>query len=117
VFITLTFGSNQHNIPLAAAAAATAVVLVAVAGIAVRGPLSIVPENSMKFVVGVMLTAFGAFWGAEGAGVRRPGADAALLGLIPAIAVFAFALVLAFRHHEPTGTPSAPRQRTAGAQA
>ncbi len=117
VFIALTFGSNQHNIPLAAAAAATAVVLVAVTGIAVRGPLSTVPENSMKFVVGIMLTAFGTFWGAEGAGVRWPGADAALLGLIPAIAVFAFALVLAFHHHEPTRTPSAPRQRTARAQA
>ena len=40
----------------------------------------------MKFVVGIMLTAFGVFWGAEGAGAHWPGSDAALLGIIPAIA-------------------------------
>jgi uncharacterized membrane protein len=68
VFIALTFGSNQHNVPLAAAAAAAAVLVVAAAGILVRAPLARVPENSMKFVVGVMLTGFGTFWGPEGAG-------------------------------------------------
>ncbi len=51
----------------------------------------------MKFVVGVMLTAFGMFWGAEGAGARWPGSDAALLVLIPAIALFALGLVAVFR--------------------
>jgi len=107
VFIALTFGSNQHNIPLAAAAAGSAVVLVAAVGLAVRGPLARVPENSMKFVVGVMLTAFGAFWGAEGAGATWPGADAALLGLIPGIALFAVCLVVIFRRREPAaGTPT-----------
>jgi uncharacterized membrane protein len=97
VFIALTFGSNQHDLPLAAVAAATAVVVVAAAGIAVRAPLARVPENTMKFVVGVMLCGFGTFWGAEGAGAAWPGADAALLALVPAIAVFAVALVLALR--------------------
>jgi uncharacterized membrane protein len=96
VFIALTFGSNQHNVPLAAAAAASAVLMVALFGVAVRVPLSKVPENSMKFVVGVMLTAFGTFWGAEGAGAQWPGSDAALLVLIPAIAIFALALVAVF---------------------
>jgi uncharacterized membrane protein len=97
VFIALTFGSNQHNIPLAAAAAASAVLVVAAAGVAIRAPLSRVPENSMKFVVGVMLTAFGAFWGAEGAGARWPGNDATLLVLIPGVAIFALVLVAVFR--------------------
>lgn len=97
VFIALTFGSNQHNIPLAAAAAAAAVLAIAALGFAVRRPLSRVPENSMKFVVGVMLTAFGAFWGAEGAGGIWPGTDAALLVLIPAIGLFALGLVALFR--------------------
>ncbi len=115
VFIALTFGSNQHNIPLAAAAAGSAVVLVAAVGLAVRGPLARVPENSMKFVVGVMLTAFGAFWGAEGAGATWPGADAALLGLIPGIALFAVCLVVIFRRREPAaGTPT-PFPSAAGA--
>jgi uncharacterized membrane protein len=97
VFIVLTFGSNQHDIGLATVAAAGAVVIVAAVGVAVRAPLARVPENSMKFVVGIMLTAFGAFWGVEGAGGHWPGSDGALLVLIPAIAVFALALVAVLR--------------------
>jgi uncharacterized membrane protein len=96
-FIALTFGANQRNIPLAAIAALSAVVVVALAGIALRAPLARVPENSMKFVVGVMLTSFGIFWGAEGAGATWPGADAALLVLVPAVALFALALVAVLR--------------------
>lgn len=77
-FIALTFGANQHDIPLAALAAGTAVVVVAAAGAVIKTPLSRVPENTMKFAVGVMLTGFGVFWGAEGAGAEWPGGDAAL---------------------------------------
>jgi len=84
VFIVLTFGANQHNIGLAAVAAGVAVLAVVVAGIAVHSPLSRVPENTMKFAVGVMLTSFGMFWGATGAGASWPGDDAALLVLVPA---------------------------------
>jgi uncharacterized membrane protein len=68
------------------------VLLVAAAGFAVRAPLARVPENTLKFVVGVMLTAFGLFWGAEGAGAHWPGADAALLVLVPAVALWALTL-------------------------
>jgi len=75
------------------------VVLVAAAGVAIRSPLQRVPENTMKFVVGIMLTAFGTFWGVEGAGAHWPGSDAALLALIPAIAVFALALVALLREN------------------
>jgi uncharacterized membrane protein len=103
-FIALTFGSNQHNVPLAALAAGCAVVLVAGAGFAVRAPLAGVPENTMKFVVGIMLTAFGIFWGAEGAGARWPGSDAALIVLIPAVALFALALVALLRRTAPAAT-------------
>ena len=81
-FIVLTFGANQHNIPLATIGAAAAVVLVTAVGVAVRAPLARVPENSLKFVVGVLLTSFGIFWGVEGAGGSWPGSDAALLGVI-----------------------------------
>ena len=97
VFIALTFGANQQNIPLAAVAALAAVLVVTIAGIAVRAPLARVPENTMKFVVGIMLTSFGIFWGAEGAGAVWPGADAALLVLVPGVAVFALALVALLR--------------------
>jgi uncharacterized membrane protein len=97
VFIVLTFGTNQRDVPLAAIAAACAVGLIAAVGVAVRAPLARVPENTMKFVVGIMLTAFGTFWGAEGAGAHWPGSDGALLALIPAIAAFALILVAALR--------------------
>jgi uncharacterized membrane protein len=87
VFIVLTFGANQHNVGAAVIGAAAAVVLVTVTGIAVRAPLAKVPENWMKFAVGVMLTSFGTFWGAEGAGVSWPGTDAALLVIVPVVAL------------------------------
>jgi uncharacterized membrane protein len=83
VFIVLTFGANQHNIGVAALAAGVAVLAVVGAGLAVRAPLARVPENTMKFAVGVMLSSFGMFWGAEGAGASWPGDDAALLVIIP----------------------------------
>jgi uncharacterized membrane protein len=111
VFIVLTFGTNQHDVGLAAIAAGCAVVLVAAAGLAVRTPLSRVPENTMKFVVGIMLTAFGTFWGAEGAGASWPGDDAALLVLIPAIAAFALVLVAVLRK---VPAPAAAGQGGAG---
>lgn len=81
-FIVLTFGTIQGEVILASFAALTAVVIVAIAGFALRKPLAKVPENSMKFVVGIMLTSFGIFWGAEGAGAVWPGKDLSLVGII-----------------------------------
>ena len=97
VFIVLTFGANQHNVGLAAVAAAVAVLVVVIAGFAVHAPLSRVPENALKFGVGVMLTSFGMFWGGEGAGADWPGGDAALLAIIPLTLAFALGLVAALR--------------------
>ncbi len=96
-FIALTFGSNQHDIALAALAAVAAVVVVVGAGVAVRAPLARVPENTMKFVVGVMLTSFGMFWGGEGAGAHWPGSDGALLAIIPAVALYGIGLSFLMR--------------------
>jgi uncharacterized membrane protein len=107
-FIVLTFGANQHSVALAAAAAVAAVLVVAALGFVVRAPLARVPENTMKFVVGVMLTSFGTFWGAEGAGARWPGGDAALLVITPAVAAFALALVVHLRR----GATSTARAQT-----
>ena len=92
VVIVLTFGAGQHQLGLATVAAACALLIVAAAGAAVRAPLARVPENTLKFVVGIMLTAFGLFWAAEGAGAHWPGSDAALLVLVPAVALWALAL-------------------------
>ncbi|MBV9798378.1 MAG: hypothetical protein JO039_10065 [Solirubrobacterales bacterium] len=92
-FIVLTFGANQHRVGLAAAAAGVAIALVTFVGAAARAPLARVPENAMKYAVGVMLTSFGTFWGAEGAGASWPGGDAALLALIPAVALASAGMV------------------------
>jgi uncharacterized membrane protein len=109
VFIVVTFGSNQGSIPLAVLGAGIAVVVVTVAGIAVRGPLARVPENTLKFVVGVLLTSFGTFWGAEGAGAHWPGADAALLGVIAVVAITALMFVVLLRRAHGRGVSgSAP---------
>jgi uncharacterized membrane protein len=116
VFIVLTFGANAGRIGLAAIAAAVAVLLVAVVGFAVRAPLARVPENSMKFVVGVMLTAFGTFWSVEGAGAHWPGGDAALLAIAPGVAVFGLLTIAWLRQQRSTqlaqsegSTRTAPR--------
>jgi uncharacterized membrane protein len=99
-FIVLTFGSTQGSIPLAAVGAGAAVVLVVVAGIVVRGPLSLVPENTLAFAVGVMLTTFGIFWGAEGAGVDWPGGDASLPAVLAFVVLMSLGYVTALRRRK-----------------
>lgn len=70
-FIVLTFGASRNNaFGPAAVGAVLAFVLVAVVGAAVHRPLARVPENSIKFVVGLLLVAFGTFWGGEGIGIE-----------------------------------------------
>lgn len=100
-FIVVTFGNNQRDVPLAALAAVAAVAAVTALGFAVRAPLAKVPENAMKFAVGTMLTAFGLFWSAEGAGAHWPGSDAALLVLVPGVALLAAACTALLRRIVP----------------
>jgi uncharacterized membrane protein len=97
VFIALTFGSNQKNVPLAAIAALAAVLFVVAVGMSLRAPLARVPENNLKFVVGVMLTSFGLFWGGEGVHAHWPGGDTALLVIIPVVLFFSVGTVAAVR--------------------
>jgi len=106
-FIVLTFGANQHDVALAAAAAAVAVLLVIAAGVAVRAPLARVPENAMKFGVGAMLTSFGMFWAAEGAGASWPGDDAALLAIVPAVLLCSLAAIGVLRSRSANATTRA----------
>jgi uncharacterized membrane protein len=108
VFIVLTFGANAHNVGAAVIGAVAAVVVVTVTGFAVKAPLAKVPENWMKFAVGVMLTSFGTFWGAEGAGVSWPGNDAALLVIVPAVALMAAGYIFWLRSRKPTVSAPAP---------
>jgi uncharacterized membrane protein len=100
-FIVLTFGSTQGSIPLAALGAGAAVLLVAAAGLLVRAPLARVPENTLKYAVGVMLTTFGTFWAAEGAGASWPGGDAALPAVLAFVLLCSFAFVGGLRRAAP----------------
>lgn len=108
-FIVLTFGSTQGSIALAAVGAVAALVVVGVVGVAVRAPLARVPENTMKFAVGIMLTTFGTFWAAEGVGVEWPGTDLSILGILVFVVAVAFGLVALLRQrHERQVVGSTP---------
>ncbi len=97
-FIVITFAADRGgSVAISASAAAAALAIVAVAGVLVRGPLSRVPENLLKFTVGLLLITFGTFWGAEGAGASWPGGDAALPVLLGAYALLSFGLVQLLR--------------------
>jgi Ca2+/H+ antiporter, TMEM165/GDT1 family len=73
VFIVITFGLNAHNVPAASGAAAAAVAAVVALGLVAHRPLARVPENTLKYVVGLMLASFGTFWAVEGLGVFQSG--------------------------------------------
>jgi MYXO-CTERM domain-containing protein len=96
-FIVVTFGSTQGSIGLAALGAGIALVLVATVGVLVRAPLSRVPENTMKFTVGVMLTTFGIFWATEGVGAHWPGDDASLPGVLAFVVLLSAGAVALLR--------------------
>jgi uncharacterized membrane protein len=75
VFIVITFGVNANNVPLASAGAAAAGVIVVVAGLVAHRPLARVPENLLKYGVGLVLATYGTFWVVEGLGVFQPGGE------------------------------------------
>ena len=92
-FLVVTFGGAQHNVGLAAAGAAAALVIVVIVGACVHAPLSRVPYNTLMLGVGVMLTPFGIFCSAEGAGADWPGGDASILVLLVAVLAVSFTIV------------------------
>ncbi|MDB5058596.1 MAG: hypothetical protein JWO59_2068, partial [Chloroflexi bacterium] len=92
-FIVVTFGASANNIALASVGAVAAILVVLVTGVVIRAPLSRVPENTLKFVVGLLLTSFGTFWAAEGAGASWPASDGAIVGLLIFYAAISFIFV------------------------
>ncbi|HTJ59005.1 MAG TPA: hypothetical protein VL418_15810 [Devosiaceae bacterium] len=97
VFIVLAVGLGHGLIAYASLGAAAAFVVVLIIGIAVHRPLAKVPENGLKFVVGLMLTSFGVFWTGEGLGVDWPGADLSLLGILLVFAAVSIGAVVYLR--------------------
>jgi uncharacterized membrane protein len=100
VFIVLAVGAGRGLLGAAALGAVAAFLLVLLVGLAIHRPLSRVPENMLKFAVGVMLSAFGVFWIGEGLGIGWPGGDLAVPGLAAFFLFVALALVMAIRSRE-----------------
>jgi uncharacterized membrane protein len=94
-FIVVTFGASAGQLGPAALGAAVAGVLVLSVGAALHRPLARVPENGLKYAVGLMLVTFGTFWAGEGVGIAWPGSDAVLLVLLAAYLVLSLAGVWA----------------------
>lgn len=109
LLIVVSLGASSHRLGLAAASAGAAIVMVTAIGFALARQLREVPENTLKLGVGIMLTSFGVFWGAEGADAHWPGNDAALLVVIPAVALYALALVTVLRRNAPGPTAPVPQ--------
>jgi uncharacterized membrane protein len=94
VFIVIAIGAGGAGLLMPASLGALAALLVVVLlGLAIHRPLANVPENTLKFVVGVLLSAFGSFWVGEGIGLDWPGADGAILGLIAGFLIIAWLAV------------------------
>jgi uncharacterized membrane protein len=81
-FIVITFGTSAGQLGPAAFGALAAVLLVVVVGVAINRPLARVPENALKFVVGMMLITFGTFWAGEGIGIEWPAGDLTIVILL-----------------------------------
>ncbi|HZF35453.1 MAG TPA: hypothetical protein VE914_16770 [Candidatus Angelobacter sp.] len=93
VFIVIAIGAVSGLLVPAGIGAAAALLLVIALGVVLHRPLARIPENTLKFLVGVLLSAFGAFWVGEGAGLAWPGADWSILGLIAAFLALALSMV------------------------
>jgi uncharacterized membrane protein len=112
----ITFGLSAGNMPVAVGAALVAAVTVLVAGAAIHKPLTRVPENTLKYVVGLLLATFGTFWSLEGLGIFQasqeplawPGDDLVLVVLLAAWWLLSRALVVRLRRLEPVTTPAVP---------
>jgi uncharacterized membrane protein len=93
IFIVIAVGTTRGLTLYAGLGALAAVIVVMAVGLALHKPLSKVPENTLKFVVGLMLTSFGVFWTGEGLGAEWPGADLALLVIFAVFGLASWAIL------------------------
>jgi uncharacterized membrane protein len=126
VFIVITFGlsasiKNPHTSTMfmASMGALAAFVVVLIAGLIARGPLSAVPENTLKFAVAVLLCTFGTFWASEGLGffapdkssMEWPGGDWALVGVLAAWVAVSYLCVIILQRIYPASAAPAPARQ------
>jgi Ca2+/H+ antiporter, TMEM165/GDT1 family len=109
-FIVIALGAQGGTaLQAAIAGAAAAFVVITGAGVALHKPLTVVPENFMKFIVGAMLTTFGIFWGSEGLLVEWPLGDATLLVILGGVALVSLIAVRMLAMVAPQGARVAVR--------
>lgn len=115
VFIVVAFGAGGTGLLLPASIGAIAALMVVIAlGLALHRPIANVPENKLKFLVGVLLSAFGTFWVGEGAKFMWPWGDWSILGLVIGYLVIAMVTVSLSRKPNPIG-PAANTKTAASA--
>jgi uncharacterized membrane protein len=107
VFIVIAVGTARQQTLYASLGALAALVLVILIGLLVHRPLAKIPENALKFVVGLMLTSFGIFWTGEGLGAAWPGEDLALVAVFAIVSTASMGIVRWLRgtRPRPTGDP------------
>ncbi len=98
VFIVFAVGSVGHMLIPASAGAVAAGIVIVLFGLALRRPLARVPENTLKFAVGILISAFGVFWVGEGLGFHWPGSDLSILGLTVGLLLISLVMVPLVRH-------------------
>ena len=114
VIVVISLGSSDHRLGLAAAAAGAAALVVGGAALAVARQLSEVPENTLKTIVGVMLTSFGTFWIGEGVGLTWPGRDLFLLVLVAFFVLATASMIAGLRRSLPPSGQVGHRQQIDG---
>jgi len=112
VFIVLTFGALKNSLAIATMAAFVSLAIVAAAAFFIRKPLTKVPENTLKFIVGTMATTFGIFWTTEGLKIDWPYADLSLVLIATLVAAASFACILWLRKKTP-GTKKQKKSKSA----
>jgi Ca2+/H+ antiporter, TMEM165/GDT1 family len=110
VFIVVAIGAGGVGLLVPASLGALAALLLVIAlGLLVHRPLATIPENTLKFMVGVLLSAFGTFWVGEGLGINWPGEDWSILGLIAGFLVVAWIAIALCRRAPASAAMTASR--------
>jgi uncharacterized membrane protein len=117
IFIVLTFGALKNELVTAATAATVALLIVAGAALAIRKPLTKVPENTLKFIVGTMAATFGIFWTTEGLKIEWPYSDTTLILIAALVLLASFACITWLRTKTPgriekVSKPTEPESKT-----
>jgi Ca2+/H+ antiporter, TMEM165/GDT1 family len=101
VFIVIAVGAGRGLMWPASLGALAACAVVLGFGVIVQRPLARVPENTLKFGIGAIVTAFGVFWTGEGLGIAWPGQEVVLAAFAVLFLATGLATATALRRPDP----------------